>query len=283
MRRRATDSAVIVVDSVSVPVALLAGVISFASPCFLPIVPVFLTYLAGGTPAHAVAASVPSLVSAGTPDPDGFIRAPRRRAPSAAGGNGGVRAGVLNAVAFVAAFTVAFLTLWGAFSLVGTSLGQYRAAFRVIGGIALIILGLATLGFFASFSRAGIPRRGPSPLARMDVSGAPTLRRSTLMGLAFAVSWSPCIGPVLGAILGLAIASGTAASGFMLLFVYCLGLGLPLIAMAAGVGGIGGRLSTLTRHHQLFRNLGGAFLIIIGLLLVTDLLAPLSGVLVSGM
>ena len=345
-------------ESVSIPVALLAGLVSFASPCFLPIVPVFLTYLTGGRArgagasgasgtSGAAAKPIKALATAGRPGADGFIlpssatvgsggwsgrgaARPDRWSGRSPGrpteGSGGVPSaprpkvdptprpvrgpwwGVLNALAFVGAFAAAFMAFWLMVSLVGLSMGDYRGVLRVIGGVVLILLGLVTLGFFqiggqgqgrgqgrvqgqtqsrrAQSGRSSsrrTPGRRSGPLERINTSGEPTLRRSALMGLAFAVAWSPCIGPVLGVILGLAMMHGTLGSGMVLLAAYCIGLGLPLVVMAAGVGGLRERLSWFSQHQEVISTVSGVLLIVIGFLLVTDLLAPLSNISLGGM
>ena len=262
-------------ESVSIPVAIFAGVVSFASPCFLPIVPVFLTYLTGGPRAGEAAPEIKALTTAGRPGPDGFIRS-GAPTPTPVRRERGPWWGTLNALVFVGGFTAAFMAFWLLVSLVGLSMGDHRGILRIAGGIILILLGLVTLGFFQA------PGGKSSALGRFNSASEPTLRRSGLMGLAFAAAWSPCIGPVLGVILGLAMVRGTLGAGMVLLAAYCAGLGLPLVAMAAGVGGLQERLAWFSRHQKVLNIASGALLIVIGLLLATDLLAPLSNVSLGG-
>ncbi len=265
-------------DSVSIPVAFLAGIISFASPCFLPIVPVFLAYLTGGNSGDQRTAPIPALARAGSVSSDGFITYDSGRTPSQTAGSRrqGPWWGVANAAVFSAGFTAVFMGIWLVISLIGLSVGDYRGVLRVIGGVVLILLGLVTLGFFQNLTGRG------GALERINMAGAPTLRRSTLMGLGFAAAWSPCIGPVLGVILGLAMVRGSLGAGMVLLLAYCLGLALPLLLMAAGVGGLRDRLSWFSRHGRVITIVAGVLLIVIGFLLATDLLAPLSNVSLGG-
>lgn len=274
-------------ESVSISVAFLAGIVSFASPCFLPIAPVFVTYLTGGTSKQdqTTVPAVRALATAGVPSSDGFIRYDRPTATPATTARraSGPWWGVLNAVAFVASFAAVFMAFWLLVSLVGLSVGEYRGVLRIGGGVALILLGLFTLGFFSQGIFRSGTGTGRSPLERMNTAGEPTLRRSALMGLAFAAAWSPCIGPVLAVILGLAMAHGTLGTGMALLAAYSIGLGLPLVLLAAGVGGLKERLSWLTRHQRVLTTVSGVLLIAVGFLLVMDLLAPLSNISLNGM
>ena len=310
-------------DSVSIPVAFLAGLISFASPCFLPIVPVFLAYLTGGSTGSSDLGKIPALASAGPAGPDGFISyaEPHAGGPKKPRGQGTTRSrnmmrgrnvmrdqnvmrgrnmmrgqnvmrgrnavgvstevrgpwwGVANAGVFSLGFTAVFMGLWLLISLLGLSVGDYRGVLRVVGGILLILLGLVSLGFFRNFGG------GFGSLERMNMAGAPTLHRSSLMGVAFAAAWSPCVGPVLGVILGLAMVRGSMGVGMLLLFAYCAGLALPLLLMAAGVSGLQERLSWFSRHGRTITVVAGILLIVIGFLLATDLLAPLSNVSLGG-
>ncbi len=265
-------------DSVSIPVAFLAGIISFASPCFLPIVPVFLAYLTGGTGGGSEPAKIPALARAGSAGADGFITyGPTDTQKSTAGTRReGPMWGLANAAVFSLGFTAVFMGMWLVISLIGLSVGAYRGVLRIVGGVVLILLGLVTLGFFQNLTGRG------GALERINTAGAPSLGRSALMGLGFAAAWSPCIGPVLGVILGLAMVRGSLGVGMLLLLSYCLGLAFPLLLMAAGVGGLRDRLSWFSRHGRVITIVAGILLIVIGFLLATDLLAPLSNVSLGG-
>ncbi len=258
--------------AVSVPLVFLAGIISFASPCFLPVVPVFIAYLTGGEKSRAY----PQF--AGLPR-NGFIAEaggrpaanPLRKAKSVPVRNTSRVRGLANASVFVAAFSAVFVLLWFLTATLGWVVGDYRDVLRIIGGIVLIVLGLVTGGLLDFQWLA--QNRGPN----IPVGGAPTLGRSALMGFGFGAGWSPCIGPVLGVVLGIAMTSGSTALGTGLLIVYCLGLGLPFLLVAAGATWLTERLGWFSRHYRAVQKTSAALLILLGLLMVTNLLAPLSG------
>lgn len=242
-------------DAVSFPLVFLAGIVSFAAPCFLPIVPVFVAYLAGQ----------PATVPVAT----GFIRPEDRQVQAPVGGGKGMA--LRNSLAFVAAFSAVFIGLWGLISLIGWVVGDFRPALRVGGGILLILLGLYTGGIL-KLSWLDRSMGGPKMKA-----GQPTMARSALMGLAFGAGWSPCIGPVLGVVLGMAVTTGSAGHGLALLVVYCLGLGLPFVLVALGVDRLTAKLSWFSRHFRAIQLISAALLMLMGFLMITDLLAPLSG------
>ncbi|WP_129587629.1 cytochrome c biogenesis CcdA family protein [Actinomyces minihominis] len=257
----------------TLPIAFLAGVIAFASPCFLPIVPVFVGYLAGGMAEERV--KIPALVGAGRPDRDGFIRS--APAPRAAGGKGvtGARrvSPLVNTVAFILGFTVVFVALWGALTALGAALAGLRTAVRIGGGIILILLGLYSLGFL----RLGSKADQAAVLGRIDLTAPPSPARSAAIGVAFAAGLSPCVGPVLGVIIGMSMNSETAAGGLALMVTFCLGLGAPMLLLALGVHGVTARLGGLAKYGPTIRVISGILLLILGFLMITDLLAPLSG------
>lgn len=269
-------------DAVTLPVAFLAGIVSFASPCFLPIIPVFLTYLIGEKSPAPVAAGagsrggqlpgvgqLPARGSAG-----GFITAADRVAAQNAIRTArpavSRRRALANTAAFVAAFTAVFVGLWVAIATLGWAAGGLKPALRVSGGIVLLVLGVYTLGWLPLPALDRTWRSGAAPV------GEPTPVRSALMGLAFGAGWSPCIGPVLGAIIGLALTKGSLLAGTGLLLVYSAGLGLPFVLLALGATGVTERLSWFTRHQKAVQTVSGILLLLVGFLLLTDLLAPLS-------
>ncbi len=292
-------------DSVTLPLAFAAGVITFASPCFLPIIPVFITYLAGSVPegvsqsgggavpantrAQGIPATgVPAVANLLVVDAGAIAIGPQDRWQP---GRIGPRAGtdprqlgakrssrgraMVNALAFVGAFTAIFVSLWAAVSVVGWVVGDLREALRVGGGIILILLGLFAIGALRMPALERTRRLGSGPLT---VGQEPTIRRSALLGLAFGAGWSPCIGPILGMILGMALTSGTALSGLGLLVVFCAGLGTPFVLIALGASGLRERLGVLSRHFRSFQIASGILMIAMGFLMIADLLAPLSGI-----
>lgn len=222
----------------SAPVAALAGVVSFASPCFLPIVPVFVAYLVGTDAAGA-----------------------RRRAALA------------QALTFVLGFTTVFVGLWASIGLVGYLIGDHRDLLRIGGGVVLVVLGLHVAGLV----RLPVLDRSVRAAVRVDLAQRPTYRRSALLGLAFGAGWTPCIGPILGGVLGLATAGESVGQGTVLLLAYALGLGVPFVLVALGATAVSRRLSWLTRHQGAVAVVSGLFLGSTGLLMITDLFSRLAG------
>jgi cytochrome c-type biogenesis protein len=217
---------------------MLAGVVAFASPCFLPVVPVWVGYLAG---------------------------------PKAAAGPRWAAA--RHAVVFMVAFTAVFMALWALVALVGWVVADYRTVLRVVGGAVLILLGLNRAGWInlAAFARQRGPNYRPNP------AGAPSYRRSALLGLAFGAGWTPCIGPILGAVLGLATNTATLGQGLVLMALFALGLGLPFLAATLGADALMGRFRAVARHHRLMDVLTGVALIVVGFTMLSGLWGRLAG------
>jgi cytochrome c-type biogenesis protein len=215
-------------------VAAAAGFVSFASPCVLPLVPGYLSYMTGLTGAAA----------------GGRPAAARRTA--------------LAAALFVVGFSLVFVALGAALGGLTGWLIANRSVVTRVAGVLVIALGLVMTGLvrWPWLYRERRPRldRVPAGLA-----GALPL------GMVFGLGWTPCIGPTLGAVLGLAAASGGAARGALLLFTYSLGLGVPFLLAGLGLRFAAGWLAGLRRHVRTFELAGGALLVAIGVLLVTGL------------
>ncbi|EHY89955.1 cytochrome c biogenesis protein [Saccharomonospora azurea NA-128] len=224
--------------------SLLAGAISFASPCVVPLVPGYLAYLA-------------ALVGADAP------------AVSTGEGRKKGRLAVVGAAAlFVLGFTVVFAASVGGLVWLADVLWVNEELFQRIGGVVIIAMAFVFLGFFPALQRDARIHRVP----RMGVWGAPVL------GAVFGLGWTPCIGPTLSGVLMLATASGaTGARGLLLVLLYCLGLGLPFILLAAGARWAVGAADWLRRHGRTVQIVGGAMLLVVGVLLVTGLWGELTG------
>ena len=236
----------------SIAVAFLAGIVSFASPCCLPLVPVYVSYMVGTTPPGS----------------------PRAR-----------RVAFNQALAFVLGFTVVFVALWASIGLVGYLLRDYVGILRQVGGAVLIVMGLHVAGVIRI---SALYRQVQMPAGRVlgkSESGdgtvlvkAPSYVRSSLLGVAFAAGWTPCIGPTLGGIIGLASLNSSVAQGTVLLFAYAFGLGVPFILVAVGATAVNKRLAWFRQHEAAVSLVTGAMLILVGFLMITNLFAKLSAV-----
>lgn len=223
-------------SELSYPTALLAGALSFLSPCVLPLVPPYLCYMAG-------------------------VSADDLRAGSKGETAHQFRL-LLASVVFVLGFTTVFVALGAGASTIGGMLRQNLSWLGTVAGIVIIIMGLNFLGVFRLGFLAREKRfRGPESPAGMI--GA------YLMGLAFAFGWTPCIGPVLGAILGLAGARDTVGEGALMLGVYSAGLGIPFILAATFSGAFLNWLSGFRRHLKAVERTMGGLLVVTGFLFLT--------------
>ncbi|SCB17152.1 cytochrome c biogenesis CcdA family protein [Rhizobium hainanense] len=220
--------------------ALLAGALSFLSPCVLPLVPPYLCYMAG--------ISVEQFRGGGAAVAGG----PIVPGPS-------VRGNVLmSALFFTLGFATVFVALGAGASSIGMLLRQHLDILAKIGGLIIVIMGLNFLGVF----RIGILARE----ARFQSGGKPaTLTGAYIMGLAFAFGWTPCIGPVLGAILGIAASRETVGAGAGLLAVYSLGLAIPFWIAAGFSGAFMRFLSRFRRHLGTVEKGMGGLLVLTGL------------------
>jgi cytochrome c-type biogenesis protein len=219
---------------ITVPVAVLAGLISFASPCILPLVPGYLAYIGGFT--------------------DG-------RSMAAAGDGRGRRRLVIGVALFVLGFAAVFVLTGFVFGAVGFWLIQWRDLITRIAGIVLILLGLVFVGQFTFLQRTFKPQWRPIS----GLAGAP------LLGIIFAIGWSPCTGPTLAAIQSLSLNTGSAWQGALLALFYALGLGVPFVLIALGLGWASGAVAFLRRHTRIINIIGGALLIAIGVLMVSGI------------
>ncbi len=217
-----------------------AGVISFLSPCVLPLVPPYLTYLAG--------VSVEEL-SSGTSDTS---RALTNKI-------------LLNALMFVGGFTIVFVSLGAGASTIGVMVRQYSDILSVIAGLLIITMGLHFIGIF----RIALLYREARYQVDSDVLRGASLGGSFLMGLAFAFGWTPCIGPVLGAILGVAGSRESVGEGAGLLALYSAGLGVPFLIAALFAGPFMTAMTGMKRHMRTIEIITGVLLVVTGLLFLT--------------
>ena len=218
------------------PLAFGAGALSFLSPCVLPLVPGYISYMSGLTGQDALPAE-------------------RRKTATIA------------MACFVAGFTAIFVPLGVTASILGSFLDQNRLLFTRIGGAFIILMGLVFMGVIKLPFLYREARFHPTPGA--GVTG------SFVLGAAFAFGWSPCIGPILGASLTLA-AGTDPAKGALLLLLYSLGLGIPFILAGFGLTRVTPVVAALRRHTKVLMTASGALLIVMGLLFMTDSLFRMS-------
>ena len=261
----------------AVPVAAAAGAVTFLSPCVLPLVPGYLSYVTGMAgvgaqqpgPAAAAAAAVPAGVAApaaaagpaGAAPAAGGVGTAVRAAPAAAGAPGQRRA-VAGAALFVLGFSLIFASEGVAFGGLGSLLRSHTAGLTQILGGLTIVLGLLFAGLFDRFPVTGRIVR-PSVRPRAGLAGAPVL------GAFFGLTWSPCIGPTLTVVMTLAFTSGTAVRGALLMFAYGLGLGIPFLVVAVAFQRGVTALAFARRHARTITRVGGALLVAVGVLEVT--------------
>ena len=218
---------------VTFPAALLAGLISFLSPCVLPLVPPYLVYLTGASIGHV--ANEDAIASR--------------------------RAVMLSALVFVLGFSTVFVALGASASLIGGALRAWSAQLSIVAGIAIIIMGLHFLGL----TRIGLLMRE----GRMTIPKPVGLWGAYVMGLAFAFGWTPCIGPILAAILSVAASAATVSHGAVLLAVYSAGLGIPFLVAAFAVKQFSAAFARMKRHLATVEKAMGALLVLTGIAFLT--------------
>jgi cytochrome c-type biogenesis protein len=229
-------------QSVSLIAAVVAGLLSFVSPCVLPIVPGYLSFISG--------VNVGQLKDAEAPR--GLAR----------------RVGLLSLV-FVLGFSTVFVALGAAATVVGATLQTWKREIGMVGGLVIVLLGLHTAGIL----------RIPWLLyeKRAQVTSRPVgLFGAYVVGLAFAFGWTPCIGPILGTILLYAAQQDTVWRGVALLSAYSLGLGVPFVAAGLAVNAFLGASSRIRRHMRVLELVSGLLLVAVGVLLMTDRLTVIA-------
>jgi len=210
--------------------ALGAGALSFISPCVLPLVPPYLCYVTGLSLDEVKSASRKSVLVA--------------------------------SLAFVLGFTTVFVALGATASVIGRMVAQYSGTLAILAGIFIIIVGLGFLGLF----RIGLLQRD----VRFQVASKPAgLVGSYVLGLAFAFGWTPCIGPVLAAILAVAGSTETVGQGASLLALYSLGLGVPFLIAAGFAGAFVSAFARFRRWMPIAEKAMGVFLVVTGVLFLT--------------
>ncbi len=221
--------------------ALAAGVVSFLSPCVLPLVPPYLVYLAGASLERMASGEVTSRAKMDT---------------------------VIAALCFVLGFTTVFVALGASASAVGGLIRAYSGTLATVAGIVIIVMGLHFLGV----TRIAFLMQEK----RVQVSKPVSLWGAYVMGLAFAFGWTPCIGPILAAILAVAASESTVTRGAGLLAVYSLGLGIPFIVAALAIGPFAAFLARFRAHMHRVEQVMGGLLVITGIAFLTGSINTLS-------
>ncbi len=215
------------------PVALLAGLASFFSPCVLPLVPGYLSYVTGFSAADLADA-----------------RGSRRGRM------------LLGVVLFILGFTAVFVSTGALFGYFGQELQDYKRVISIVLGALTVVMGLAFMGLVPGLSMREVrSHRRPN----VGLLGAP------MLGVVFGVGWTPCMGPTLTAVQNLALNQADAQRGALLTTFYCLGLGVPFILAAVAFRRALGAFGWVKRHYPLVMRIGGGMLVAVGLLLVTGI------------
>jgi cytochrome c-type biogenesis protein len=221
--------------------AMLNGFLSFLSPCILPLIPSYISYITG--------ISYDELVSS----------EPRSKK---------MKATLLHSVVFVAGFSIIFALLGATASMVGSILSRHLDVIRVVGGIFVILMGIVVMDV------VHVPFLHQE--AKLHVKTRPAGYVGTLVvGMVFAAGWTPCTGPFLGSVLTLAMEANTVGRGMVLLMFYSIGLGIPFILSAIAISAFLSSFNRLKRYLRTVRIVSGIILIIMGVLLITDKLTIL--------
>lgn len=215
-------------------ITFLEGIITFISPCMLPMLPIYIAYFAGD-------------------------------ATSATSGSGNVGRTVVNALGFVLGFTVVF-TAMGAFAgVAGSFFVDNHRLLEVLSGAVVVVLGMNYLGIL----RIPLLKRTLKPSWDIVPKG---FASSMAFGMAFAVGWTPCVGAFLGSALALAASAANALAGVTLLVCFSLGLGVPFVLSAVLIGQLEGAFSWVKRHYDIVNKISGALLVLVGVLLASGAL-----------
>ncbi|HWW47599.1 MAG TPA: cytochrome c biogenesis protein CcdA [Xanthobacteraceae bacterium] len=227
------------IQDVSIPAAFAAGIISFLSPCVLPLVPPYIVYLTGTT-AEQVEVS----------------------------GKGARRAVLLAALMFVLGFSTVFVALGASASFIGSLVRAWSAELAMVAGVVIIIMGLHFLGL----TRIGFLMRE----GRVQVAQPAGLGGAYVMGLAFAFGWTPCIGPILAAILSVAASEATVMKGAGMLAIYSAGLGIPFLLAAVAVESFAALFARFKKHLVTVERVMGVLLIATGIGFLTGAVSTAS-------
>lgn len=253
-------------------ISFLEGIITFISPCLLPMLPIYVAYFAGGvqegaaqpeSPETSLAADKASAPPVSTPASDGVGGATDTGAKTAKKSRA-----LVNAMGFALGFTLVFVALGAFAGTLGALLSERKTAVNLIGGAVVVLFGLNYLGVFnIGFLNA---------TKRLGTNVKPLGFGSALVfGAVFAVGWTPCVGAFLGSALLLASQQGSTLKGMALLLVYSLGLGIPFVASAALIERLKGAFTFIKKNYKVINIVCGAMLVALGLLMMTGRLSSL--------
>ncbi|TAK36854.1 MAG: cytochrome c biogenesis protein CcdA [Chloroflexota bacterium] len=220
-------------ENLSILIAFGAGLLSFLSPCVLPLVPAYVSHMAG--------TSIRQYTSS-----DRLVT-------------------FLHALAFVVGFSTVFVTFWVSIGLIGFLVQDAMRYIRQGGGVILVLMGLNLMGIIK------IPFLYRDMHVEIRQRERPSYPVSFMIGVLFAAGWTPCIGPTLGAIIGLATYSETVWNGAYLLIAYSAGLGIPFLGTALALGTASGYLRRINRYMPVISIVSGIFLIVVGILMLTNM------------
>lgn len=249
--------------ALAIPLAVLAGLVSFASPCVLPLVPGYLSYVTGLTGAELAEARA---ASAGVPvgaAPGAAAAGPPAGAPARLPVKHRV---VLGTLGFILGFSAVFVSYGALFGGLGAQLLTHQDVITRVLGVVVIVLGLGFLGLVPSLQREARLHHRPA----RGVWGAP------LLGALFALGWTPCIGPTLAAVQSLAFTEGSAARGALLSVAYCIGLGLPFLVIGLAMERGLEALAWARRNTRAIQIVGGVSMVALGVLMVSGLWGSLT-------
>lgn len=251
------------IGGVSIFLAFAAGLLSCLSPCVLPLVPAYLGYLTGAsieaTPAQTLAVQ-PAAVGGGASGTT-MLAVPATTRTSSP---------FLHAVSFVSGFSLVFVAFGISLGVLGYFLRDHQEIILKVSGTLLIVMGLHLSGIIT------IPLLERERRVDMPAGSRIGYARSFVVGSTFSAGWSPCIGPTLGAILGLAVSSGTVAEAGVLLLIYSVGLSVPFLAMGLAYNSVKPVYERVKRYSGIINAVSGGMLIVVGILVFTDSLVDMN-------
>ncbi|MBE6016305.1 MAG: cytochrome c biogenesis protein CcdA [Lachnospiraceae bacterium] len=220
-------------------VTFLEGIITFISPCLLPLLPVYITFFAG--------------------DPE----------KAKAEGGSAKGAAVIRALGFILGFTVIFIVLGAAFATVGKFLNRWKTIVNIVSGLIVIFFALMYMGVIKW--NPFLKVKGPST-EKLKGRNLGKFVEAFIFGLVFSISWTPCVGTFLGSALLLASQSGSTFTGILMLLAYSAGLGIPFMICAVLIDSIFGAVNWIKKHYKVINMICGIFLLAVGVLMATGLL-----------